>query len=270
MMKFAVNYSKQAAQLVEQGVIEIDRFKCPDWPDLIAEASRLRPVAVHFTLNVGQGKIQSTNWGQIERILQQTGTDYVNLHLAPEYSDFPGIPVDTTDNAECQIVIQRMIAEVQSVVSRFGSERVIVENVPYRGEDRTVMRPGVEPDAISEVVRETNCGLLLDISHARIAARSLGIDERLYMAALPVHRLREMHFTGLHHLDGRWQDHFPVLEEDWPALDWALERVRNQDWAHPNTLAFEYGGVGEKFAWRSDPTVIAEQVPRLYQSVHAV
>lgn len=270
MMKFAVNYSKQAALLVEQGDIEIDRFKCPDWPDLIAEAGRLRLVAVHFTLQAGSGKIQSTDWGQVERLLQQTGTDYVNLHLAPECCDFPGIPVNTINAAERQTVIDQMIKDVQSAVSRFGAERVIVENVPYRGKDGTVMRPGVEPDAISEVVGETNCGLLLDISHARIAARSLGVDEQIYMAALPVNRLRELHFTGLHHLDGRWQDHLPVLEEDWPVLDWALERVRNQDWAHPSMPAFEYGGVGEKFAWRSDPTVIAEQVPRLYQSVHAV
>jgi hypothetical protein len=28
-------------------------------------------------------------------------------------------------------------------------------------------------------------------------------------------------------------------------------------------LAFEYGGVGEKFAWRSDPQVIASHVPKL-------
>lgn len=30
-------------------------------------------------------------------------------------------------------------------------------------------------------------------------------------------------------------------------------------------LAFEYGGVGPKFEWRSDPQVIEEQATRLYQ-----
>jgi uncharacterized protein (UPF0276 family) len=269
MMKFAINYSKQAAGLVEQGDLDIDRFKCPDWPDLIDEASRLCPVAVHFRLHAGAGKIQKADWGLIERLLQQTSTDYVNLHLDHESSDFPGIAVDTRRTVDRRIVIDRMITDVQAVVSRFGAERVIVENVPYRAEDGTVIRCGVEPDAIAEVINETGCRLLLDISHARIAARHLDIDERVYMAALPVDRLRELHFTGLHNLNGRWQDHLPVLEDDWPVLDWVLERVRKGEWAHPGMLAFEYGGVGEKFAWRSDQTVIAEQAPRLYQYTHA-
>jgi uncharacterized protein (UPF0276 family) len=269
MMKFAINYSTQAARLVAQNDINIDRFKCPDWPDLVMEASRLRPVAVHFTLKAGSGNIYKTDWGLVERLLLQTGTDYVNLHLAPERSDFPGIPVEAGAE-ERQLVIERMIADVRSAVGHFGAERVIVENVPYRGSEGSVLRPGVEPGAISEVIAETGCGLLLDISHARIAARHLGMDERAYMATLPVDCLRELHFTGLHNVDGYWQDHLPVLEEDWPMLDWVLGRVRRGEWALPTMLAFEYGGVGEKFAWRSDATVIAEQAPLLYQRAHAI
>jgi uncharacterized protein (UPF0276 family) len=268
-MKFAINYSKQAARLVEQGDIEIDRFKCPDWPDLIVEASRLCPVAVHFTLQAGNGKIQETDWELVESLLQQTGTHYVNLHLAPERSDFPGMAVDTRRAADRRLVIDRLITDVQAVVHRFGAERVILENVPYRVEDGTVIRPGVEPDAIGEVLQATGCGLLLDISHARIAARQLEMDERAYMAALPVNRLRELHFTGLHNLDGRWQDHLPVLDDDWPVLDWVLKRVRQGEWAQPGMLAFEYGGVGDKFAWRSDPNIIAEQAPRLFRYAHS-
>jgi uncharacterized protein len=267
-MIFAINYSTQAAQLVAQDAINIDRFKCPDWPDLVTEASRLRPVAVHFTLKAGSGNIQKTDWGLVERLLLQTGTDYVNLHLAPESNDFPGIPVETGAE-ERRMVIERMIADVQSTAYRFGAERVIVENVPYRGAEGSVLRPGVEPDAITEIITETGCGLLLDISHARISARHLGMDERAYMTALPIDRLRELHFTGLHYLDGDWQDHLPVLAEDWPVLDWALGSIRRGEWALPSMLAFEYGGVGEKFAWRSDSTVIAEQAPLLCQRAHA-
>jgi uncharacterized protein len=269
MMKFAINYSKQAARLVEQGDIDIDRFKCPDWPYLVDEASQLRPVAVHFTLQAGSGKVQKTDWGLVERLLEQTGTDYVNLHLASEGSDFPGIALDTRCTEERRLVIDRLIEDVQSAVSRFGADRVIVENVPYRAGEGTVLRPAVEPDAIGEVLAETGCGLLLDISHARIAARYLNMNERDYMAALPVDRLRELHFTGLHNLNGQWQDHLPVLEDDWPVLDWVLERIRQGEWALPAMLAFEYGGVGEKFSWRSDASVIAEQTPRLYQYAHA-
>jgi hypothetical protein len=42
-----------------------------------------------------------------------------------------------------------------------------------------------------------------------------------------------------------------------------LERIKSGQWASPWLLAFEYGGVGEKFARRSNPEVIEEQLPQL-------
>ena len=53
-MNFAINYSPQAGELLKQGKIEINLFKCPDWPELIQEASALAPVYVHFPLIAGQ------------------------------------------------------------------------------------------------------------------------------------------------------------------------------------------------------------------------
>ena len=53
------------------------------------------------------------------------------------------------------------------------------------------------------------------------------------------------------------------------VLDWVLERIKSGQWASPWLLAFEYGGVGEKFAYRSNPQVIEEQVPQLYERVKA-
>jgi len=50
-----INYSTQAADLLKQGKIQVERFKCPDWPDMIAEASQLCPVAVHVNLKAGVG-----------------------------------------------------------------------------------------------------------------------------------------------------------------------------------------------------------------------
>jgi uncharacterized protein (UPF0276 family) len=269
-MDFSINYSTQAAALLTEGRIQIDRFKCPDWPDLIAEASRYCPVAVHFELKAGSGVLTDTSWKRVDLLLSETATPYVNLHLDPVLKDFPGFPVDTPEKNQFEQVVKRLIEDVQAVVSYFGAERVIAENVPYRGEAGRVLRPGVEPAVIRQVLDETGCGLLLDISHARIAAHHLGLDEQEYMAQLPVDRLRELHFTGLHNLNGRLQDHLEALQEDWPILDWVMERIRTGEWARPWMLAFEYGGVGDKFAWRSDQQIMAAQIPILYSKVHSV
>lgn len=266
-MKLAINYSHEAATLFSQGNLPIDRFKCPDWPDMIAEASQLCPVAVHFNLKAGTGRLKDTAWDQVAHWIEQTGTPYVNLHLDPVKADYPGLPADTPEEQQVNQVIERMLEDVAAVVDRFGAQQVIAENVPYRGSSGKTLRPAVEPDIIRRIVAETGCGLLLDISHARIAAHHLGMDEREYMLQLPVYNLRELHFTGLHNLDGKLKDHLSVLDTDWPVLDWVLERIRTGEWPRPWLLAFEYGGVGEKFAWRSDAQVIATQTPLLYQAV---
>ncbi|MBN2550101.1 MAG: DUF692 family protein [Anaerolineales bacterium] len=269
-MYLAINYSTQAAALLHEGRIQIDRFKCPPWPDMIAEASPLCPVAVHFELKAGNAGLRETNWAPLHAFLEETGTPFINLHLNPTIKHYPGFSVDTTQPNQVERVIQQMIEDVNAVVDEFGAPRVIVENVPYRGLQGKVLRPAVEPQVILQVLNATGCGLLLDISHARIAAHHLGMDEKVYLAQLPTDRLRELHFTGLHNLNGRLQDHLEILETDWPCLDWVLERIRTGEWNKPWMLAFEYGGVGEKFAAHSDPQVIAEQVPLLYRRVRDI
>ena len=87
------------------------------------------------------------------------------------------------------------------------------------------------------------------------------------MRQLPVEKLRELHFTGVHQIGNRLQDHLEALEEDWCILEWVLERISSGEWPRPWLFVFEYGGVGEKFAGRSEANVIAEQVPRLYKMV---
>lgn len=268
-MLFAINYSRPAARLVQAGKLPVDRFKCPNWPDMVAEALPHRPVAVHFDLKAGSGKLTSLDWTPVQVFLDQTGTPYVNVHLEAGGKDLPGVPSDSNRPEHRQLVLERMLADVQAVVDQFGAERVIAENVPYRPGSRP-LAPSVDPEIIRAVIETTGCGLLLDIPHARISANSLGMDERAYLTQLPVEHLREMHFTGVHRLDGWLQDHLPALEADWQALDWVLERIRCGDWPRPWMLAFEYGGVGGKFTDQSDPLVMEAQGNRIYAALRAI
>ena len=267
-MLLSINYSPAAAELLTAGHIRLDYFKAPDWHDLVAEARLLRPVAVHFSLQAGSGRLHQTDWGLVDRLLAETGTPFVNLHLESNAADYPGVPADTTELSEVRRIIDALHQDVWTVVQRYGAQRVIAENAPYKAQWGTFLRPAVEPQVISQLLDETGCGLLLDLSHARISAHYLGMDEQEYIGQLPVRRIKEMHFAGIHLLDGQLCDHLSILETDWLALEWALERIRLGDWAPPWMLAFEYGGVGDHFAWRTDPSVIAGQTPRLYEMVH--
>lgn len=261
-MEFALNYSPQAAELLRAGKIEIDRFKCPPWRDMIVEARQFCKVYVHFDLVAGTPKLAKTDWDVVEALLAQTDTAFVNLHLAPRGGDMPEF--DDPNHPACyDAVVEQLIRDVEMVVRRFGTERVIAENVPYRDSGGYFIRNAILPEAVSQVVTATGCGLLLDVSHARIAAFALGMDWRDYIAALPLDRVRELHLTGLGVNENVITDHLALTDADWLVVGWAMEQIRTRAWSRPALVALEYGGVSSKFEWRTDSTVIATQVPRL-------
>lgn len=298
-MDFAIHYSLPAAALVDTGQINLDfdYFKCPAWPDLIATVRARYPMYVHFPLRVGRGigdaldaeTRQPADWAKIEALLTQTRTPFVNVHLEPTTDDHPDIPADTTDPDPDQIefLTDCLIRDVRAVVERFGPGRVIAENVP-NGDG--CLRPAYLPTVIRRVVEECECGFLFDISHARRAARALGMDAREYIALLPVERTQEIHLTGIQQFDdrwiavlrgaglsesliaqfaGRWQDHLPFTDADWEFTAWSLDQIARGRWGHPWIIALEYGGVGPLWEAVTDPDILATQIPRLAAMIHA-
>jgi uncharacterized protein (UPF0276 family) len=266
-MKLAINYSHPAANLIQAGKIRIDCFKTPDWEWMIDEAMKINPVAVHFTLEIGNGNLEKIDWQKIIRIRNMTNTPYINFHLDSRGTYFPGISVESNEISDVQRVYEVIQADLYSATNQIGTERIIIENSPYRGKAGGTMRACIEPDLINRLLDDTGCGLLLDISHAIITAKTIGMDPTDYMNQLPMNRLKEMHFAGIHMnpMSGIWMDHLSVQEEDWYWLDWVLEHIKREEWTAPWMLAFEYGGVGEPFEWRTNPQVIAEQVPQIYE-----
>lgn len=267
-MKFALNYSPQAAALLAASDIEIDLYKAADWPDMIADARRQRPVYVHFPLLAGRGLPDDARRAEIESMWASTDTPHLNTHLAPHAGQM-GVALDTTAPADTNRLIDAMLRDIWPLVARYGSGHIVLENAIW-DPDYAIPRPVLEPAVICRVVYETGCGFLLDTAHAVASARYLGMDERAYINALPVDRLRELHITGLRYQDGRWHDHYPLTSDDWALTNWVFDSIRAGEWEMPWGVAFEYGGSGAHFAFRTDSAVIADQVPRLYALTHSV
>jgi uncharacterized protein len=271
-MYLAINYSPAAARLIETGIINIDYLKTPNWDWLIADAGLLRPVTVHFNFDAGNDSLSEVDWDKVHQQMLSTKTPYVNLHLDARQSYYPAFEVVTSIPSEVEVVTNVIISDIMKVVERFGPERVIIENSIYQGVDGNTMSLCVQPSLVTRLVRETGCGLLLDISHAIITAKYLGMPPDEYISRLPVDHVKELHFAGMHQnqASGKWMDHLSIQEDDWQWLDWVLKRVHSGNLGDPCLLAFEYGGVGEPFEWRSNPDVIAEQVPRLYEHIRSI
>lgn len=261
-MKLAVNFSPQAAGLLQTGQIQFDLFKAPNWQDMVSEAISLWPVYVHFDLSVGDGRLANVDWPEVEEFLEKTGTKTVNLHVVttPE--------LNPCDNSQVELWLDQIIDEVQTVCHRFGSDRVITENLPLPLSGKTYMRPVALPTYFQRLVAETGCGMLLDLAHAAITARTLQTDPFTFFSEFPVRRLKEIHVNGLGIHDGEIHDHMEMKDHDWNLFEKVIQYIKIGNWQTPEIVAFEYGGTGAPFVWRSESRVLLEQVPRLYQLVH--
>lgn len=264
-MNLAINYSPQAAELLAAGAIQLDLFKAPDWPDLIAESSQLWTTYVHFPLHAGAGGLDAPALDRIEGFLGQTSTHHVNMHLSPRASRF-GVDIHSQSPSDIDRLVEAMSADARVLAGRFGTERVALENLMWEpGEPHEIPCAVLLTETIRRTIEASGCRLLLDLAHARIAAMHLGEEPRRYIERLPVERLLEMHVSGTRcRPNGAWEDHNDMSDADWELTEWAFGRIADGAWGRPQVVAFEYGGVGPDFAPRSRSEVIARQLPRLW------
>lgn len=256
-MRFAVNYSTKAGELVESGRIDCDLFKCPEWEGLLKAAAPIKPVYLHLDITIGRNQVQKLDFDTLRKMLAETRTPHINCHLAGTADLRSGSETDRNN------LMKQWVKEIEVLKREFAGYPVISENLPF---EPAIPDYHLASDAelISKAIIETDTGLLLDISHARITADTLGIDYQQYIEKLPLDRLHEVHITGVRRYHGFLEDHFEMRPEDWPSTEWASEQIRLGAWREPEIVAFEYGGVGEWFSWRTETWALEEQVPRFY------
>jgi len=260
-MQLAVNYSSPLIRLINERKIKVDLIKCPDWDGMLNEANPYGKITIHFDLDAGLGKTFKVDFDRIKYFKESTATPHFNTHLVTP-SNF-----DIKSNEEQQNINALWRGEIQMMVENFGASNVVLEHFPYT-KATPHLQYATDSKVFSQVIQDTDCMLLLDLAHARITADTLGIDVKDYVSNLPLDRLVEMHITGIQHYNGVLTDHFGLAHEDWEIFTWALDQIKGGKWRKPEIIAFEYGGVGEVFAWRTDIDIIKSQVPRLYEMIH--
>jgi uncharacterized protein (UPF0276 family) len=261
----------------------------------VVAALEIQASYVHFPLVIGSGRGpvdsetgQLADWRKVERLRRQTDTPFVNLHLHLARADYPDLPYDADRPDDLARMIAAAVRDVTAVTERFGAEWVVIENI-YAHTPATLLACA-RPSLIRDVIEATQTGLLLDISHSRLAARQLGCGDQPYLDDLPVARLREMHVTGLYRVDqrlvdrltaaganpaeiapylGQEIDHAPMTGADWSFFAWALAQIERGEWAAPDIIAFEYGGVSPIWEAVTSTAVLCEQIPRMRAMIAA-
>lgn len=257
-MKFAVNYSTPLRDLIRQGVVKVDLLKCPEWNGIVNAAKPCGPVYIHFEISVGACNIQRLNFALIGQLLRETHTPHLNIHL----SNHPALEEDSPEHRNK--MINNWKDDITYLRDQLPGVKIIAENLPWH-EFLPQLRIAADPDLISNVIEDCDLGLLLDLSHAQISAQAFGMDYKDYISRLPFHRLAELHITGIREYASFPTDHFELQPQDWSMVEWAAEQIHTGSWQEPEIVAFEYGGIGDVFCWRTQPLALKEQVPLLYQ-----
>ena len=86
-----------------------------------------------------------------------------------------------------------------------------------------------EADFLSEVVRQTGCGLLLDVSNAVVSCTNHQRDLHRYLEALPLHAVGQVHLAGFACEQDSLGDTLLIDSHDaaiapvvWQAYEWVL------------------------------------------------
>lgn len=234
---------------------------------MVEAAQEHKPVYVHFPLLAGNGDLATIDWNHIESFLEQTGTQYVNVHIAPNANNIEDLDQNTQDPIWNERIIDMVVEDIRHVSDHIGKERVIIENAPWDPNPQyAVARPAILPDVIQQIVYESGCGFLLDTAHVLIAALHIGMEPLAYLECLPSDKIKELHITGTRFDDNKqvWEDHFLMRPDDWQLAEHAITHIKLGNWTKPSIVALEYGGVGPLFDWRSKSNVIEQDLSNLY------
>jgi uncharacterized protein len=187
------------------------------------------PVSVHGVgLSLaGDDDPDVEHLARLREVVRRVDPFLVSEHLAwSGFEDmvFPDLlPFPRTRRA-----LDRIARNIDIVQTSLG-RRILVENPSLY-----VQLPGHEwPEAefLSELVRRTGCGLLVDVNNAYVSSHNLGLDASEYLAALPAAAIGEIHLAG-HTPDARAggvlliDTHaMPIAPEVWQLYEWLTDRI---------------------------------------------
>lgn len=177
--------------------------------DLLREHFTLVPHSLDLSLGSAEG-IDKEYLDKLAALVERVDPPWFSDHICFTRSNGIKIghlaPVPYT--SEALGVLTRNIEEVKKRIAA----PLILENITY--EMTFPSSEMSEPQFISRLLEETDCGMLLDATNLYINSRNNGYDPRGFLDQLPLHRVVQLHFVGSHRHRGRLIDAHADRTED--------------------------------------------------------
>ena len=162
--------------------------------DYLLSLRRDYPVSVHgVALSLGTAEqIDRVHLGRFKALVERVEPMLVSEHLAwstiGEVYLNDLLPLPYTE--ESLDLFCHHLEEMQEALGR----RVLIENPASYLRYHHSSIP--EAEFLTEVVYRTGCGILCDVNNVYVSARNFGFDPIIYLDALPIEAICEIHIAG--------------------------------------------------------------------------
>jgi uncharacterized protein (UPF0276 family) len=235
MIRVGVPISEATLALAEAGHLDVDYIVYYAQAGLkeMQEYIKFKPLFLHdlpepFWLNYEDPFVDSV-MTEARAMLDLAKSPWLSTGIGASaepqaHRDGPYREADDKDLQSRQTVIGNIVKHGKRLKAWAGVP-LLLENYNYH---RTNAYEYIcEPELFTQLLDEIDCGMLLDLAHARISAHNMGWSSaESYLEALPLHKAREVHVTrpGWQG-DQRVDLHQPLLPEDLPLLGWVLDHA---------------------------------------------
>lgn len=197
-LSFKPEYFEEALSCIAAGLwyeIHPENYMVAGGPRLamLDAISEQHPVSVHGVgLSLGSdAEPDPAHLQRLAEVVNRTQACLVSEHLA--WSVLPGsyFP-DLLPFPRNEVALQRIARNID-ITQNALQRQILIENPSlYVQLDHDYS----EVEFLSELVRRTGCGLLVDVNNAYISAYNLGGDAATYLRSLPAHAIGEIHLAG--------------------------------------------------------------------------
>lgn len=251
-----VTWSPIVTELSDLDVL-VDIVEAPGWSldaALTSDGVRRRVLLHNLDLDVSladPGYIDDEWAKRANAAIKRAGTPWFSLHLgfASERVRFDEHMLPESEPLGRDELLARTIDNVRQAKTYLDLP-LLLENLDYCPEG--AYEHVCDPDFISEVLKATDSGLLLDVGHLLVTANWFEVEPDVLLARLPLERVVEVHLSGPRPLDGntgRLDDVHEIVGEREVRL---LRSVLEQ--GQPKAVVLEY---------RRDAVALREQLTML-------
>lgn len=218
---------------------ESERQTRVDWLEIISEnymlpggaplwhLDRIRrdfPMVMHgVSLNIGGTDPLNMDYlHDLKTLIERVQPGWVSDHLC--WTGVNGLNMhDLLPIAYTEATLRHVSERIQRVQDFLG-RRLVIENpstyVAFAGNEMT------EWEFVGELLRRSDCELLLDVNNVYVSSVNHRFDPHLYIDAVPPARVRQIHLAGHETQDGYLVDthDHPVCEAVWQLYGYTMQR----------------------------------------------